>query len=91
MDSLVSANELFSNDEFRSKFTRGLSNRKKSGLSNRKNKTTVSKKFILRLEEEEPAQCWLEDFVPEEIFHLTVRLQLEKALKKQMVVFRTYI
>lgn len=91
MDSLVSANELFSNDEFRSKFTRGLSNRRQSGLTNRKNKTTVSKKFILRLGEEKPDKCWLEDFVPEDIFHLTVRLQLEKALRKRMVVFRTYI
>lgn len=87
MDSFVSANELFSNNESRSKFTRRLSNRKQSGLRNRKNKTTVSRKFILRLEEEEPAKCLLEDFVPEEIFHLTVRLQLEKAPRKRMIVF----
>lgn len=89
MDSLVSANELFSNNESRSKFTRGLKNRKQSGLSNRKNKTTVSKKFTLRLQEEEPAKSWLEDFVPEEIFPLTVRVQLEKAQRKRMIVFRT--
>ena len=87
MDSLVSANELFSNNESRSKFTRRLSNRKQSGLRNRNNKTTVSRKFILRLEE--PAKCLLEGFVPEEICHLTVRLQLEKAPRKRMIVFRT--